>query len=129
MMGVLALEGIETFRRAPSIKFADRRARSLAPTSCRQGGLQTLNKPVSVEWLRQVAHCSGSDRLRAGPLVRECCEENKWSAVTPVTQGVLQLDAAHAGHLNVRHDTGEIIKEIRLQELLGRCERMHDISE
>ena len=42
---------------------------------------------------------------------------------------ILQLDAAHTGHLDVRNDTREVIKAVRPQELFGRCECMYDISE
>jgi hypothetical protein len=95
---------------------------------CLYGGLETLNKAVSFEWLRQVANRAGCQRMGAGFLVRECGEENERNAVILATQVILQLDAAHARHLNVRHDTGEIIEPIGPQKLLGRRECMHDIS-
>jgi hypothetical protein len=83
------------------------------------GSLKTLNKAVSCERLRQVADCSGCERMGAGLLVRKCGEEDERDAATLVTQVILQLDAAHTRHLNVRHDAGEIIEAVRLQEFLG----------
>jgi hypothetical protein len=93
------------------------------------GGLETLNKAVSVEGLGQIANRPGRKRLRANLLIREGGEKNERNAVTLSAEVVLQLDAAHTGHLDVRNDTREVVKAVRLQELFGGCERMYDISE
>jgi hypothetical protein len=42
---------------------------------------------------------------------------------------VLQLDAAHTGHLDVRNYTSEVFKAVRPYERFGRCERMYAVSE
>jgi hypothetical protein len=91
--------------------------------------LKALDKAVPVEWFRQVADRSGRKRLRAGLLIGECGEKDKRDAATLCTQMILQLDAAHAGHLDVSNNTREVVKPARLQECFGRYECMHDISE
>ena len=94
-----------------------------------QRGQKTLDKAVSAERLRQIANRSGRQCLRARLLVGECREENERNSVTPGTQLILQLDAAQTGHLDVCHYAGEIIKAVRPQELFGRRERVHNVSE
>ena len=66
-----------------------------------QGSLETLDKAVPVEGLRQVANRSGPKRLRTNALVGERREENERHAVPFGKQVRLQLDAAHAGHLDI----------------------------
>jgi hypothetical protein len=88
-----------------------------------------LDKTISVEWFRQVANRSGCQGLRARLLIGECGEENKRNGVPLGTQVILQLDTAHAWHLDVRNYTRKVIAAVRLQELLGSCKRMYDISE
>ena len=94
-----------------------------------QGGLETLDKAVPVEGLSQVADRPGPKRLRTNPLVREGREENERHAVPLGKQVGLQVDATHAGHLDVRNDTREVIEAVRSQELFGRCECMYDVPE
>jgi hypothetical protein len=97
--------------------------------TCLQRGLETLDEAISAERFRQVANRSGRQCLRAGFLVGECREENERNYVPPGMQVILQLDAAHTGHLDICQYAREIIKTARLQELFGRRECMHDMSE
>ena len=94
-----------------------------------QGSLETLDKAVPVEGLRQVANRPGPKRLRTNALVGERREENERHAVTLGQQVALQLDAAHAGHLDICNHTREVIEAIRSQELFGGCECMYDVAE
>jgi hypothetical protein len=61
-----------------------------------------LDKAVSAEWLRQVANRSGRQRLRTRLLVGEGREENERNSVSTGMQVILQLHAAHTGHLDIR---------------------------
>jgi hypothetical protein len=94
-----------------------------------QGNLDTLDEAVPVEGLSQVANCSGPKRLRTNVLIGERGEENERHAVTLGKQVGLQLDAAHAGHLDICNHTREVIEAVRPQELFGRCERIYDVPE
>ena len=94
-----------------------------------QGGLETLDKTVPVEGLSQVANRSGPKRLRSNSLVGEGCEENERHVVPLGKQVGLQLDAAHAGHLDICNHTREVIEAVRPQELFGGCECMHNVPE
>jgi hypothetical protein len=91
--------------------------------------VKTLDKAVPIEWFRQVADCPGRKRLRAGLLIGESGEKDKRDAATLCTQMILQLDTAHAWHLDVSNDTCEVVKPIRLQEGFCGRECMYDISE
>lgn len=93
------------------------------------GSLQTSDKAFCVEWLGQIANCPGRKRLGSDLLIRECREENKRNAVALSAQVILQLDAAHARHLDICNDAREIVLTVRSQEVLGGRERMYDISE
>ena len=84
-----------------------------------QGGLETSDKAVPVERLSQVANRPGPKRLRTNPLVGEGRDENEWHVVPLNKQMGLQLDAAHAGHLDICNHTREVIQAVRPQELLG----------
>ena len=70
-----------------------------------QGGLETLDKAALVEGLCQVANCPGPKRLRTNPLVGERREENERHMVPLSKQVGLQLNAAHAGHLDICNHT------------------------
>ena len=94
-----------------------------------QGSLETLDKAVPVEGLRQVANRPGPKRLRTNPLVGEGREENERHVAPLGKQVSLQLDAAHAGHLDICNHTREVIEAIRSQELFGGCECMYDVAE
>jgi hypothetical protein len=83
------------------------------------GGLETLDKAVSVEGLGQVANRPGRKRPRANVLIGECGEKNERNTVTLIAQLVLQLDAAHTGHLDIRNYTREVVNAVRPQELFG----------
>ena len=94
-----------------------------------QGSLETLDKAVPVERLGQVANRPGRNRLRTNPLIGEGREENERHTIPLGKQVGLQLDAAHAGHLDIRNYTREVIKAVRPQELFGGCECMYDVAE
>ena len=94
-----------------------------------QRSLKTLDKAVPVEGLRQVANRAGPKRLRTNPLIGEGREENERHAVPLSKQVGLQIDAAHAGHLDICNHTREVIEAVRSQELFGRCECICDVAE
>jgi hypothetical protein len=94
-----------------------------------QGGLETLDKAVLVEGLSQVANRPGPKRLRTSPLVGEGREENERHVVPLGNQVGLQLDAAHAGHLDICNHTQEVIEAVRPQELFGGCECIYNVPE
>jgi len=100
-----------------------------SPVMGLQGILKTLDKAVPIKRLGQIAGRSGRERLRAGLLIGECGEKDKRNSVTLRTQMILQLDTAHAWHLDVSNDTSEVVKPARLQECFCGRKRMHDISE
>ena len=94
-----------------------------------QGGLETLDKAVPVEGFGQVANRPGPERLRTNALVGERREENERHAVPFGEQVRLQLDAAHAGHLDICNHTREVVEAIRPQEILGGWECIYDVPE
>jgi hypothetical protein len=88
-----------------------------------QRGLQTLDETVPVEGLGQVANRSGPKRLRTNPFVRKSREEYEWHTAPPGQQVRLQLDAAHARHLDIRNHTRDLVEMARPQEFFGGRER------
>jgi hypothetical protein len=94
-----------------------------------QRGLETLAKAVTVEGLSQVANRAGPKRLRTNPRVGKGREENERHVVSFGKQVGLQLDAAHAGHLDICNYTREVIEAVRPQELFGGCECVYDVPE
>src|ERR1700741_614511 len=94
-----------------------------------QSRVKTFDKSVAVEWLGQVADRPGRERLRTSLLIRKRGEENERNATPLGTQVILQLDTAHTGHLDVRDDACDVVDTLRPQELFGRYECTHDISE
>ena len=94
-----------------------------------QGSLETSDKAVPVEGLGQITNRPGTERLRTNPLIGEGREENERHAVTLGQQVALQLDAAHAGHLDICNHTREVIDAVRPQELFGGCECIYDVAE
>ena len=94
-----------------------------------QGSLETLDKAVPVEGLGQVTNRPGPKRLGTNPLIGEGREENERHAVPLGKQVGLQLDAAHAGHLDICNHTREVIEAVRPQELFGGCECIYDVAE
>jgi hypothetical protein len=94
-----------------------------------RGCLEPSDKAVSVEGLRQVANRPGRKRSCAYLLIGERGEKNERNTVTLSAQVILQLDAAHTGHLDIRNYTREVLEALRSQELLGGRECMYDISE
>jgi hypothetical protein len=94
-----------------------------------QRNLETLDKAVSMEGLGQVTNRPSLEGLRTNPLIRESREEYERHPVTLGNQTGLQLDAAQAGHLDIRDHTREVIEAVRPQELFGGCECMYDVPE
>jgi hypothetical protein len=94
-----------------------------------QRGVETLDKAVNVEGLSQVANRAGPKHLRTNPLVWEGREENERHVVPLGNQVGLQLDAVHAGHLDICNHTREVIEAVRPQELFGGCECIYDVPE
>jgi hypothetical protein len=94
-----------------------------------QGDLKTLYKAVPIEGLSQVANSSSRECLCSNSLVRERREENERHLAPLGKQVSLQLDAAHAGHLNICNHTREVIKVVEPQELFGGCECIDDVPE
>jgi hypothetical protein len=70
-----------------------------------QGNLKTLGKTFPIEGLGQVANRPGPKRLRTNLLVGEGRKENERHAVPLPMQMRLQLDAVHAGHLDISNHT------------------------
>jgi hypothetical protein len=70
---------------------------------CFQGSLKTLDKTFSFEGLGQVTNRPGRERLRTNLLIGEGREKNERDAGPLAAQVSLQLDAAHAGHLDIRN--------------------------
>jgi hypothetical protein len=93
-----------------------------------QGSLETLDKAVPVKGLGQVTNRPGPQRLRTNLIIGEGREENERHAATLGQQVGLQLDPAHAGHLDICNHTREVIKAVRSQELFGGCERIYDVA-
>ncbi|HEY0803044.1 MAG TPA: hypothetical protein VGD54_19570, partial [Steroidobacteraceae bacterium] len=84
-----------------------------------QRGLETLDKAVPVAGFSQVANRPGPKRPRTNLLIGEGREENERHAVPLGKQVRVQLEAAHAGHLDICNHTREDIEAVRAQELLG----------
>ena len=68
-----------------------------------QRSLKTLDKRFSLKGLGQIASRPGSERLRTNLLIGEGREKNERHAGPLAAQVSLQLDAAHAGHLDIRN--------------------------
>src|SRR4029077_17719554 len=82
-----------------------------------------------VDRLGEKADGSGMQGANPGALFGDRRNENDRQTAVLAAQQVLELDAAHMGHLNVGNHARRLIDLRRFQELLGRCERVRDISE
>jgi hypothetical protein len=91
--------------------------------------VEASRKGGFVERLGQVASCSGSQRLRASVLIGVGRDENEWHATPLGKQVCLQLDAAHAGHLDICNHARGDIRMGRLQEIFSRREQMDNVPE
>src|SRR6201987_100314 len=78
--------------------------------------------PAKPRWMHPV---SPRARLSNG----EGCEENERHVAPLGKQLSLQLDAAHARHLDICNHTREAMEEVRPQELCGGCECSYDVPE
>jgi hypothetical protein len=94
-----------------------------------QRSLETLDKAVAVEGLGQVANRAGPKRLRTKPFVGKGRDENERQMTPEGKQLGLHLDAAHAGHLDIRNHTRKIVEMVRPQKLFGGCECIYEIPE
>ena len=92
-------------------------SRVLAP---HERALHTFEQSRPVERLGQKADCPGSDRAFSDPIIEEGSDENRRHAVPARNQVLLQLDAAHTGHLNIRDEAGRVGQARRKQEFFGR---------
>jgi len=93
------------------------------------GNLKTLGNTFPVEGLRQVANRPGRERLRTNLLIGVRRKKNERQAGPLRPQVGLQLNPAHAGHLNISDHTRETIDAVRVQEFLGGSERVCNITE
>jgi hypothetical protein len=99
------------------------------PSQVFEGGLQTLDKSGWVKGLSQVANRPTRKRPGADLLIGECCEKNKWNTVTLSAYVILQLDATHSRHLDIRNYAREVVETFPTQELFGGRECLYDISD
>jgi hypothetical protein len=72
--------------------------------------IEVLNQCPRVERLTQDAGCSGFQCLRPDSLFGESRDENHRQLAPLCLQKILQLDAAHTRHLNVRDHAGGMIQ-------------------
>ena len=120
-------------RSADAIKFRFRKRRQISAVGPAiiglRGGLEALDKAVRVEWLGQIAKGPTRKRPGAGLLIGKCCEKHKGNTAPLTAQVMLQLDAAHSWHLDIRHYAREIVEAIRSQKVFGGRECVYDITE
>jgi hypothetical protein len=90
----------------------------------RQSPLHTFEQPRFTERLAQKIDCPGPHDPLSKPILGECSNEDHRRPVAMSNQVLLQLNAAHAGHLHVRNETRGLAQARRQQELLCRSKRM-----
>jgi hypothetical protein len=93
-----------------------------------EGLIEAFDQDLSVYRLVQETYCSRLQRSRANCVIMEGCDENDRSAAAPGKQAALQLDTAHARHLNVGDYARHIVQARRLQKILGRRKHAGDES-
>jgi hypothetical protein len=94
-----------------------------------QSDIDTFDQYCPIERLAQKADRSGFQRARPDALFREGRDENYRHGATFGDQVALQLDAGHAGHLNVSDHACRFIHVGRLQKPVGRRKGVSDVSE
>jgi hypothetical protein len=94
---------------------------ALAP---HQSPFHTFEPPGIIERLAQETDCPGVHCLLSNLFLGERSNENHRRAVTPSNQALLQLDAAHAGHLHIRNEAGRVAQSRRSQKFLRRSKRI-----
>jgi len=72
--------------------------------------IEVFNQCPSVERLTQEAGCSGFQRFRPDALLGESRDENDRQPVSLRLQKILQLDSAHAWHVNIRDHAAGVIQ-------------------
>jgi len=79
-------------------------------TTALQRRIEAFNQCPSVERLTQEAGCSGFQCFRPNAFLGESCDENDRQLVSLRLQKIVQLDSAHAWHLNIRDHAGGVIQ-------------------
>ena len=79
-------------------------------TMALQRRIEAFNQCPGVERLTQEAGCSGFQCLRPDILLGESRDEDDRQPVSLRLQKSLQLDSAHAWHLNIRDHAGGVIQ-------------------
>ena len=79
-------------------------------TMALHGRIEVFDQYLTVERLTQEAGCSGFQCLRPNALLGESCDENDRQPVSLRFQKILQLDSAHARHMNIRDHAGCVIQ-------------------
>ena len=74
------------------------------------GRIEVFDQCPSVERLTQEAGCSGFQCLRPDILLGESRDEDDRQPVSLRLQKSLQLDSAHAWHMNIRDHAGGVIQ-------------------
>ena len=74
------------------------------------GRIEVFDQYLSVERLTQEAGCSGFQCFRPDALLGESCDENDRQPVSLRLQKILQLDSAHARHMNIRDHAAGVIQ-------------------
>jgi hypothetical protein len=91
--------------------------------------VEALDKTLLLDGLGQVADCASPKRSRTDALIREGSDEDERQTAPLNKQVSLQLNAAHAGHVDVRNNTRGVAQVARPQEILGRGECMDGVPE
>jgi hypothetical protein len=91
--------------------------------------VEALDKTVLFDGLGQVADRSSPKRSRTDALIRESSDEDERQTAPLDKRVSLQLNAAHAGHVDIRNNTRGVAQVARPQEILGRGECMDNVPE
>src|SRR5712671_1200817 len=79
-------------------------------TMALHGRIEVFDQFLGVERLTQEAGCSGFQCLRPDILLGESRDEDDRQPVSLRLQKILQLDSAHARHMNIRDHAGGVIQ-------------------
>lgn len=89
------------------VRTADR-SPGLARCSGAQSTLQTANEVVCLEWLPEEANCATGKSLPFETRLMTRCNHYHWQGAFRRREVLFKFDTAHAWHLNVRDDAGEV---------------------
>ena len=81
--------------------------------------IERFDQGLNVNRLVKEGNGARLDGLRANGLVRKCGDEDNGRITTSSAKDPLQVDAAHARHLNVGNQAGRLGRARGSQELLG----------